>query len=183
MPPSPAVVEAELAAAWERDRVYAWDATRPRSETFVVDTPPPTVSGSLHVGHVFSFTQTDVIVRYQRMRGRNIYYPMGWDDNGLPTKRRVLQRFFHVRVDPSAPPAEIAEPTPEDLRQTRHVILGDRDDAGVLAGRVSQPLLKACGKERDGRPFVGLDLWNVVLAGRPPRQLGDAERAAPVPTE
>jgi valyl-tRNA synthetase len=106
-------VEAELAAAWERDRVYAWDATRPRSETFVVDTPPPTVSGSLHVGHVFSFTQTDVIVRYQRMRGRNIYYPMGWDDNGLPTERRV-QRFFHVRVDPSAPPAEIAEPTTED---------------------------------------------------------------------
>jgi leucyl-tRNA synthetase len=77
-------VEAELAAAWERDRVYAWDATRPRSETFVVDTPPPTVSGSLHVGHVFSFTQTDVIVRYQRMRGRNIYYPMGWDDKVCP---------------------------------------------------------------------------------------------------
>jgi valyl-tRNA synthetase len=114
-------VEAELASAWERDRIYAWDATRPREETFVVDTPPPTVSGSLHVGHAFSYTQTDVIVRYQRMRGRNIYYPMGWDDNGLPTERRV-QRFFHVRVDPSAPPAELAEPTEEDrTRSPRRV--------------------------------------------------------------
>ena len=106
-------VEAELAAAWERDRVYAWDPTRPRAETFVVDTPPPTVSGSLHLGHAFSYTQTDVIVRYQRMRGRNIYYPMGWDDNGLPTERRV-QSFFHVRVDPNAAVTEIAEPTPQD---------------------------------------------------------------------
>ncbi len=77
--------------------------------------------GSLHVGHVFSFTQSDVIVRYQRMCGRNIYYPMGWDDNGLPTERRV-QSYFHVRVDPNAPPAEIAEPTPaEKERAPRRV--------------------------------------------------------------
>ncbi|MFN8542807.1 MAG: valine--tRNA ligase [Candidatus Binatia bacterium] len=90
--------EARWAAAWEREAVYRWDPTRPREETFVVDTPPPTVSGSLHVGHVFSYTQTDCIARYQRMRGRNVFYPMGWDDNGLPTERRV-QNFFHVRCD------------------------------------------------------------------------------------
>src|SRR5215470_6909278 len=95
-------VEARLDAAWEREAVYRWDPDRPRSETFVVDTPPPTVSGSLHIGHVFSFTQPDLIVRYQRMRGKNIYYPMGWDDNGLPTERRV-QNVFHVRVDVAAP--------------------------------------------------------------------------------
>ncbi len=94
--------EARWDAEWARRGVYTYDPARPRAETFVVDTPPPTVSGSLHVGHVFSYTHTDVIVRYQRMRGRNVFYPMGWDDNGLPTERRV-QNLFHVRCDARAP--------------------------------------------------------------------------------
>jgi valyl-tRNA synthetase len=85
---------------WSDRGIYHYDPSRPREETFSVDTPPPTVSGSLHVGHVFSYTQTDVVVRYQRMRGRNVFYPMGWDDNGLPTERRV-QNYFHVRCDPT----------------------------------------------------------------------------------
>ncbi|HZP40324.1 MAG TPA: valine--tRNA ligase [Candidatus Binatia bacterium] len=103
--------EARWSRAWEERKLYAWDPSRGRADTFVVDTPPPTVSGSLHVGHVFSYTQTDVLVRHQRMRGRNIYYPMGWDDNGLPTERRV-QNYFHVRCDPHAPrdPARTIEP-------------------------------------------------------------------------
>ncbi|MCW5803669.1 MAG: valine--tRNA ligase [Deltaproteobacteria bacterium] len=112
-------VEERLAERWARDGVYRFDPSRPRSETFVVDTPPPTVSGSLHVGHVFSFTQPDVIVRYQRMRGRNIYYPMGWDDNGLPTERRV-QNYFHVRVDvtaPHEPGLTLDQATPERAKQ------------------------------------------------------------------
>jgi valyl-tRNA synthetase len=87
---------------WQAEGVYHWDPTLPRERTFVVDTPPPTVSGSLHVGHVFSYTQTDVSVRYQRMRGMNVFYPMGWDDNGLPTERRV-QNYYHVRCDPKLP--------------------------------------------------------------------------------
>jgi valyl-tRNA synthetase len=94
--------EARWARAWDEAGIHRYDPARRREETFVVDTPPPTVSGSLHVGHVFSYTQTDVIVRYQRMRGRSIFYPMGWDDNGLPTERRV-QNYFHVRCDPRAP--------------------------------------------------------------------------------
>ncbi|TFG94248.1 MAG: valine--tRNA ligase, partial [Myxococcales bacterium] len=74
--------ERRWAAEWERRATYRWDPARPREETFVVDTPPPTVSGSLHIGHVFSYTHTDVMVRQARMRGMNVFYPMGWDDNG-----------------------------------------------------------------------------------------------------
>ncbi len=97
-----AAVEAELNARWQQAGLYHYDPSRPREETFVVDTPPPTVSGNLHIGHVFSYTHTDVITRYKRMRGMNIFYPMGWDDNGLPTERRV-QNHYHVRCDPSLP--------------------------------------------------------------------------------
>jgi valyl-tRNA synthetase len=87
---------------WSRAGVYHWDDTRGRAETFVVDTPPPTVSGSLHMGHVFSYTHTDVLTRQRRMLGQNVFYPMGWDDNGLPTERRV-QNYFHVKCDPALP--------------------------------------------------------------------------------
>ena len=88
-------------ARWRESGDYRFDE-RAAGEPYVIDTPPPTVSGSLHVGHVFSYTQTDVLARYQRMRGRSVFYPMGWDDNGLPTERRV-QNYFHVRCEPGVP--------------------------------------------------------------------------------
>lgn len=91
-------IEQKWDQAWENWGIYSYDKSRSREETFVVDTPPPTVSGSLHVGHVFSYTHTDVVTRYKRMRGLNIFYPMGWDDNGLPTERRV-QNYFNVRCE------------------------------------------------------------------------------------
>ncbi len=98
----PADVQARFNERWEEEGTYAYDPSASREDSFVIDTPPPTVSGSLHIGHVFSYTQTDVVARYQRMRGKNVYYPMGWDDNGLPTERRV-QNYYHVRCDPGTP--------------------------------------------------------------------------------
>jgi valyl-tRNA synthetase len=94
--------ETRLHDKWQTDGVYAYDPAIERSDSFVIDTPPPTVSGSLHIGHVFSYAHTDFIARFQRMNGKNIFYPMGWDDNGLPTERRV-QNYYHVRCEPTAP--------------------------------------------------------------------------------
>ncbi len=88
--------------AWDKDSIYAFNRDATRADVFSIDTPPPTVSGSLHVGHVFSYTHTDLIARYQRMRGKAVFYPMGFDDNGLPTERRV-QNYYGVRCDPSLP--------------------------------------------------------------------------------
>jgi valyl-tRNA synthetase len=116
--------EPRWAARWEQAGTYAYDPTRPREETFVIDTPPPTASGSLHPGHVFSYTHTDILARYVRMTGRNVFYPIGWDDNGLPTERRV-QNYFHIRCDPSVPydPQLVLEPaTPKGSKEpTRKV--------------------------------------------------------------
>jgi len=104
VPEKPALegLEQKWAERWKADGTYRFDRSQPRENVYSIDTPPPTVSGSLHVGHIFSYTHTDLIARYQRMRGKSVFYPMGWDDNGLPTERRV-QNFFGVRCDPSLP--------------------------------------------------------------------------------
>src|SRR5579862_205885 len=77
---------------WEKNATYRWqmsDDGHRTTDNFVIDTPPPTVSGVLHMGHIFSYTQADFIARYQRMSGKDVFYPMGFDDNGLPTERLV----------------------------------------------------------------------------------------------
>ena len=104
IPDKPTVdgLEAAWIDRWEAEGVYTFDRTATRDHVFSIDTPPPTVSGSLHIGHVFSYTHADVIARYQRMAGKHVFYPMGWDDNGLPTERRV-ENYFGVRCDPSLP--------------------------------------------------------------------------------
>jgi valyl-tRNA synthetase len=111
-PQQPAVVVPDRAALegledkwskrWEEDGTYRFDRTKTRHEVYSIDTPPPTASGTLHFGSVCSYTQKDLVARYQRMRGKEVFYPIGWDDNGLPTERRV-QNFFGVRCDPSIP--------------------------------------------------------------------------------
>ena len=102
VPERPSVdgLESRWLAKWEDEAVYRFDRTATRERVYSIDTPPPTVSGSLHIGHVFSYTHTDLLARFWRMRGRDVFYPMGWDDNGLPTERRV-ENYFAVRCDPS----------------------------------------------------------------------------------
>ncbi|MFS0714972.1 valine--tRNA ligase [Microbacterium sp. 2P01SA-2] len=108
IPEKPALegLEQKWDAAWADQGTYLFARARAaetgRGGVFSVDTPPPTASGSLHIGHVFSFTHTDLKVRFERMRGKSVFYPMGWDDNGLPTERRV-QNYYGVRCDPTLP--------------------------------------------------------------------------------
>ncbi len=82
------ISESEIQKFWQENKVYAIDAEEQR-DLYSVDTPPPTVSGSLHIGHIFSYTQTDIIARFKRMSGYSVFYPFGFDDNGLPTEKFV----------------------------------------------------------------------------------------------
>ncbi|WP_462418007.1 valine--tRNA ligase [Kytococcus sp. Marseille-QA3725] len=115
LPDKPSVdgLEDRWTAVWQDEDTYAFDRARaaelPREQLFTIDTPPPTASGSLHVGHVFGYTQADCMARYKRMTGHEVFYPIGWDDNGLPTERRV-QNYYGVRGDLSQPYVEAYEP-------------------------------------------------------------------------
>ena len=118
IPEKPALegLETKWDAHWESEGTYRFDPTKTRGQIFSIDTPPPTVSGSLHMGSVFGYVQTDSHARYRRMAGKEVFYPMGWDDNGLPTERRV-QNYYGVRCDPTlpyddgfTPPAEAHDP-------------------------------------------------------------------------
>src|SRR5689334_23781189 len=100
--PSLEGLEDKWRARWEEQGTFRFDRTKTRNEIYAIDTPPPTVSGSLHIGHCMSYTHKDLIARYQRMRGKEVFYPMGWDDNGLNVERRV-QLMRGVLCDPSLP--------------------------------------------------------------------------------
>ncbi|HEY3864730.1 MAG TPA: valine--tRNA ligase [Solirubrobacteraceae bacterium] len=152
-------LEQKWGEAWERDGAYRFDRSAPRERVFSIDTPPPTVSGSLHVGHVFSYTHTDAIARYQRMRGSEVFYPMGWDDNGLPTERRV-QNHYGVRCDPSVPydPGFTAERT---SKIDRGPGTDSKDERG--ADPISRPnFVELCLQltESDEQAFE--DLWRTL---------------------
>ncbi len=100
--PTLAGIEARWRARWADDGTYRFDRTKDRADVFSIDTPPPTVSGTLHIGHCASYTHTDICARFWRMRGREVFYPMGWDDNGLNVERRV-QLTLGITCDPSLP--------------------------------------------------------------------------------
>jgi len=153
-------LEDKWAASWETAGVYRFDRTRGRHEVFAIDTPPPTVSGSLHVGHVFSYTHTDTIARFWRMRGKAVFYPIGWDDNGLATERRV-QNFTGVRCDPRLPhdPAFVA-PFSGDVPKDHRAIAVSRPnfvelcfDVTALDERAFEALFRRLGLSFD---------WNLL---------------------
>jgi len=108
IPDKPALegLEDIWSAVWEAEGTHRFDRDAAlaagKEALYAVDTPPPTASGSLHIGHVFSYTHMDLAARFNRMRGKHLFFPMGWDDNGLPTERRV-QNYYGVRCDPSLP--------------------------------------------------------------------------------
>ncbi|WP_418906794.1 valine--tRNA ligase [Glutamicibacter endophyticus] len=120
VPDKPALegLEERLSSRWRTEGTYHFNEDTTREAVYSIDTPPPTASGSLHVGHMFSYTQTDVLARYQRMSGKNVFYPLGWDDNGLPTERRV-QNYYGVRCDPTKPYIEGYRPPEKPAKNQR----------------------------------------------------------------
>ncbi len=160
IPEKPSVegLEKRWSELWESEGTYAFDRTRTRAEVYSIDTPPPTVSGSLHVGHVFSYTHTDTIARYRRMRGAEVFYPMGWDDNGLPTERRV-QNYFGVRCDPTLP----YDPsfTPPEKPAERAIVISRRNFVELC----DQLVLEDEKKFEELWRYVGLSVdWSLTYS-------------------
>lgn len=91
---------------WQKNNIYKYDFDSDK-ETFSIDTPPPTISGSLHIGHIFSYTQAEIIARFHRMLGENVFYPFGFDDNGLPTER-LVEKEENIRAS-SMPRSQFIE--------------------------------------------------------------------------
>ncbi|MCW1249991.1 valine--tRNA ligase [Acaricomes phytoseiuli] len=153
--PSLEGLESKLSQRWQEEQTYAFDAQTSRDQVFSIDTPPPTASGSLHVGHMFSYTQTDVIARYQRMRGKNVFYPLGWDDNGLPTERRV-QNYYGVRCNPAisydpdfTPPAEPAKNERDFVQISRRNFIELCEELAVEDEKVFEDLFTTLGLSVD----------------------------------
>jgi valyl-tRNA synthetase len=160
---------------WRELGVYRYAEPHAGQERFAIDTPPPTVSGSLHVGHVFSYTQTDLIARFERMRGKNVFYPMGWDDNGLPTERRV-QNYFHVRCNTGLKyEPELSLPAPESIDPKSPPLQISRRNFIELCLRLTQEDEKSF-KQLWGRLGLSVD-WTQEYSTIDPRCQRAAQRS------
>jgi len=93
----PKKVEKKWQEFWEQNDVYSFDTKDSKKPIYSIDTPPPTVSGKMHLGHAFSFSQQDFIARFKRMNGHNVFYPFGTDDNGLATEK-LVQRIKNLKL-------------------------------------------------------------------------------------
>ena len=89
-------IEKQMQEFWEQEQFYRFNKNE-NGEIYSIDTPPPTISGDLHIGHLFSYTQAEIIARFRRMQGYNVFYPFGFDDNGLPTER-LVEREEKIRA-------------------------------------------------------------------------------------
>ncbi len=170
LPEKPALegLETKWSTIWQQEETYRFDREdATRADVFSIDTPPPTVSGALHVGHVFSYTHTDTIARFQRMRGKRVFYPMGWDDNGLATERRV-QNFYGARCDPSLPyDPDFTPPATPDPKQQVQV---PRQNFIELCGELAKVDEQAMG---DLWRKLGLSVdWSMTYT-----TIGEASRA------
>ena len=178
----------QWAPRWEAAGVARFDRSRPRSGVYAIDSPPLTVSGSLHVGHVLSYTHTDLVARFHRMRGRSVFYPVAWDDNGLPTERRVQAGLrgalrADAAVRPGLPAAVPAGPEaagagePARLHRAVRAARGrgrGRVRGGVAAGRAVGRLVAGL---LDDRRAVPAHLAARVPAGPAPRRRVPGRRA------
>ncbi|WP_369044685.1 valine--tRNA ligase [Sinomonas sp. P10A9] len=157
VPDKPALegLETKLTQRWDSEGTYRFNPETTRGEVYSIDTPPPTASGSLHVGHMFSYTQADLLARYQRMTGKNVFYPMGWDDNGLPTERRV-QNYYGVRCDPAIPYNDAYRPPAQPAKNQRDFDVVSRrnfielcEELAVEDEKVFENLFKTLGLSVD----------------------------------
>jgi valyl-tRNA synthetase len=148
--PSLEGLEAKWSARWAADGTYRFDRSKSRDEIYSIDTPPPTVSGKLHAGHVFSYTHTDITARYHRMRGREVFYPMGWDDNSLNVVRRVSVNYG-VTCDPTLPFDAGLEPPGPKAKQRLPI---SRPNFVALCEQLTTELEKAY-----------FDLWSSIGLG------------------
>jgi valyl-tRNA synthetase len=145
--PSLEGIEPRWRERWAADGTFRFDRTKTRDEIYSIDTPPPTVSGTLHIGHCCSFTHTDLVARFWRMRGKEVFYPMGWDDNGLNTERRV-QLMLGIACDPSLPYDPEFEPPPTPPKEPIHV---SRPNFVEQCARITEQLEEAY-----------FDLWSTL---------------------
>ena len=94
----PKASEEKWQSFWEEQGIYRFNPKDTEKEIYSIDTPPPTESGKMHLGHAFSYTQADIIARFQRMLGKNVFFPFGTDDNGIPTER-LVEQLKNVRAN------------------------------------------------------------------------------------
>ncbi len=120
--------EAEILKFWEENKVFVFDV-KTKKPIFSIDTPPPTMSGKMHAGHAFSYTQTDFVARFKRMRGFEVYYPFGTDDNGLPTEK-LVQKEKKVNLR-KLTRDEAVKVTMDYLEDTRPSFVQDWKNLGI----------------------------------------------------
>ncbi len=122
--------EQKIREFWQENKIYEFDE-KTSKPTFSIDTPPPTLSGRMHIGHAFSYTQTDFVARYKRMTGHEVFYPFGTDDNGLATEK-LVQKEVKVNLR-NKTRDEAFEITNKYLTENRPQFVQDWKNLGISA--------------------------------------------------